>query len=166
MTHEESAELAEPGVGSFDDPAAFVASELSAVLVAPVLAVLAIRDDEVDTALCEPLAQRIGVVGAVRDYAFGLLPRTAFGARDFDFGERRLRKRNFSLAELPAEDRHRRLVPSTPFLCRAWFYRLRSPFFAGAKLPPETLLPTAAGLPHRTRRAVSSSTEISSLRAG
>jgi len=54
MTHQESAELAEPGVGSFDDPAAFVASELSAVFVAPVPTVLAIRHDEVDTALCEP----------------------------------------------------------------------------------------------------------------
>jgi hypothetical protein len=63
MTHQESAELAEPGVGSFDDPAAFVASELSAVFVAPVPTVLAIRHDEVDTALCEPFAQRIGVVG-------------------------------------------------------------------------------------------------------
>jgi len=72
MTHQESAELAEPGVGSFDDPAAFVASELSAVFVAPVPTVLAIRHDEVDTALCEPFAQRIGVVGAVGDYAFGL----------------------------------------------------------------------------------------------
>src|SRR5258708_338937 len=54
MTHQESAELAEPGVGSFDDPAAFVPSELSAVFVAPVPTVLAIRHDEVDTAFCEP----------------------------------------------------------------------------------------------------------------
>jgi hypothetical protein len=39
MTHEESAKLIEPGVGSVDDPAAFVTSELSAVFVAPRLAV-------------------------------------------------------------------------------------------------------------------------------
>jgi hypothetical protein len=59
-------------------------------------AIVAIRRDEVDTALCEPLAQRIGVVSAVGDHALWLLPRTAFGLRDFDFGERGLRKRNFS----------------------------------------------------------------------
>ena len=96
MTHEESAELTEPGVGSFDDPAAFIPSEFSSVLVAPVACCSCDRARWVDTALCGPFAQRIGVVGAVGDYAFGLLPRTAFGSRDFDFGERGFRKRNFS----------------------------------------------------------------------
>ena len=37
MSNEESAELAEPGVGAFDNPAALVASALPAVLVAPEL---------------------------------------------------------------------------------------------------------------------------------
>ena len=59
MTDEESAELTKPGVGAFDDPAALVGSEFSSVLVAPVLAVLAVRHDEVDTTFCEPLAQWI-----------------------------------------------------------------------------------------------------------
>jgi hypothetical protein len=96
MTHEESAELTKPGVGALDDPAALISSEFSSVLVAPVLAVLAVGNDEVDAPLFEPFAQGIGVVGAVGDYAFGLLTRTAFGARDLDCGERGLRKRNFS----------------------------------------------------------------------
>jgi hypothetical protein len=72
MANEESAELTEPGVGAFDDPAALIASELSAVFVAPVHAVLAIRHDEVDTAFFESFTPRIGVVGPVGDYAFDL----------------------------------------------------------------------------------------------
>src|SRR5260370_40566829 len=94
LLHRHSAELPAPGVVTFDDPAGCVASELSAVFVAPVPTVLAIRHDEVDPAFCEPFAQRIGVVGAVGDYAFGLLPRAAFGSRDLDFGERGFRKRD------------------------------------------------------------------------
>lgn len=63
MAHEESAELTKPGVGAFDDPASFVAPEIPAVLVTPVLAVVAVRDDEVDAALGQPFSQRVGVVG-------------------------------------------------------------------------------------------------------
>jgi hypothetical protein len=43
MTQEKAAELAELGVGSFDDPAAFVASQPSAIFITPGLTVLAIR---------------------------------------------------------------------------------------------------------------------------
>ena len=50
MANEESAELTEPGVGVFDDPAAFVAPEFPAVLIAPELAVLAVGDDQFDAA--------------------------------------------------------------------------------------------------------------------
>ena len=63
MANEKSAELTKPSVGTFDDPASFVTPEFPAVLVTPELAVVPVRHDEVDTALCEPLAQWIGVVG-------------------------------------------------------------------------------------------------------
>ena len=56
VTDQQAAELTEPGVGSFDDPAALISSEFSSVFVAPMFAIVAIRRDEVDTALCEPLA--------------------------------------------------------------------------------------------------------------
>jgi hypothetical protein len=171
MTDEESAELTQPGVGTFDDPAAFISSEFSSVLVAPVLAVLAIRDDEVDTALCEPLAQRIGVVGAVGDYAFGLLPRTAFGAGDFDFCERGLRKRNFSRRgtfqpnsqrKTPTVDQYHPLRP----LAALGFTDRRAPFFAGAKLPSRNVSshfssPSPSSAPSSARQA-SSQTSCSS----
>ena len=76
MANEESAELTKPSVGTFDDPASFVTPEFSAVLVTPELAVVPVRNDEVDATLGQPLAQRVGVVGAVGDHAF---PSVAVG---------------------------------------------------------------------------------------
>jgi len=66
MTDKQPAELPEPCVGAFDDPATLVAPELSAVFVLSFLAVLAVWNDEIDASLLEPLAQRIGVVGPDR----------------------------------------------------------------------------------------------------
>jgi hypothetical protein len=88
MSNNESAELTEPGIDAFDDPASFIAPELPAVLVLSLLVVFPARNDEVDASFCQSFAQRIGVVGAIGDHAIRLLPRTAFGTRYFDFGER------------------------------------------------------------------------------
>lgn len=140
MSNEESAELAEPRVGTFDDPSSPVTSELSAVFVTPALAVLAVRNDEVDASLLQPLAQRVGVVGAIRDYALRLLPRSAFRAGDFDLGKRGLRKRSFSRRgtfepnsqrKTATVDQYHPLRPLAAF----GFADGRAPFFAGAKLP-------------------------------
>jgi hypothetical protein len=95
MTNEESSGLTDPGIGGFDDTATLKASELSAILVPPVLAVVPVRNDEVDATFFDPLTQRIGVLSAVGVYAFRLLPVTAFGSWDFDFGKRGFGKRNF-----------------------------------------------------------------------
>ncbi len=96
MSDQEPSELAEPRVGSLDDPAAFVAAQFSSVLVAPLLVVLPIRGNQLDAALLQPLAQRVRVVGAIGDHAFRLLPRAPFGSGDTDFGERGFRKTSFS----------------------------------------------------------------------
>jgi hypothetical protein len=56
---------------TFDDPASFVTPEFPAVLVQPVFAVLALRNNVVDAAVAESLSQWIGDVGSVGDYAFG-----------------------------------------------------------------------------------------------
>ena len=171
MAHEESAELAEPCIGTFDDPAVFVASEFSAVLVAPVLAVVAIRHDEVNTALCQPLAQRIGVVGAVGDYAFGLLPRTPFGTGDLDLGERGLRKRNFSRRGTFEPNSQRKTATVDQYhplrsLAALGFTDGGAPFFAGAKLPSRNASshcsrPSPSSAPSSARQA-SSHTSCSS----
>ena len=171
MANEKSAELTKPSVGTFDDPASFVTPEFPAVLVTPELAVVPVRHDEVDTALCEPLAQWIGVVGAVGDYAFGLLPRSAFGARDFDFGERGFRKRNFSRRSTFEPNSQRKTAtvdqyhPLRP-LAALGFTDCRAPFFAGAKLPSRNVSshlsrPSPSSAPSSARQA-SSQTSCSS----
>ena len=95
MTNQKSAELAEPGVGSFHDPAAFVAPHLAPVVVALPLVVFPIGRDQLDSPLLQPLAQRIGVVTGIGDYPFRFLSRPAFGSPDADFFEGGFRKRNF-----------------------------------------------------------------------
>jgi hypothetical protein len=171
MTDEESAELTEPGVGALDDPTAFISSEFSSVLVAPVLAVLAIGNDEVDAPLFEPFAQGIGVVGAVSDYAFGLLPRPAFGAGDFGCGERGLRKRNFSRRGTFEPNSQRKTATVDQYhplrsLAALGFTDCGAPFFAGAKLPSRNASshcsrPSPSSAPSSARQA-SSHTSCSS----
>jgi hypothetical protein len=171
MTHEESAELAEPGVGSFDDPAALVASEFPAVFVLSLLAVFAIRNDEVDASFLQPFSQRIGVVGAVGDYACGPLPRAAFEARDFDLGERGFRKRNFSRRGTFEPNSQRKTATVDQYhplraLATLGFTDCGAPFLAGAKLPSRNVSshfsrPSPSNAPSSARHA-SSQTSCSS----
>src|SRR5258708_3833955 len=133
MTNEQSSELAEPGVGSFDDPAAFVAAQLAAIFIAPVPAVASVGHDQLDAAFLQPLAQWVRVIGAVSDHPFRLLPRPAFGPGDADLCERGFRKRSFTRRGTFQPNSQwktlaRRPVPSTSFPCRAWFYRPQRPF--------------------------------------
>jgi hypothetical protein len=171
MSNKEPTELTEPCVGAFDDPPALIASEFPAVLVPAVFAVLAVWNDEVDAALFESLSQRIGVVGAIGDHAFRLLSRTAFGAWDFDFGERGLRKRNFSWRGT-FEPNSQRKTPTVDqyhplrALAALGFTDGRAPFFAGAKLPSRNVSshfrrPSPSSAPSSARHA-SSHTSCSS----
>jgi hypothetical protein len=171
MSNEKSAELTKPGVGALYDPASLVAPEFASIFVAPELAVLAIWNDEVDAALFEPLAQRVGVVGAVGDHAFRLLPRTAFGARDFDFGERGFRKRNFSRRGTFEPNSQRKTATVDQYhplraLATLGFTDCGAPFFAGAKLPSRNVSshfssPSPSRAPSSVRQA-SSQTSCSS----
>src|SRR5437016_9501622 len=63
VAHHQAAEVSEPGVGAFDDPATSVPPQRSAILRRRFLAVGAMRRDQFDSAPCQPLAQRIAVVG-------------------------------------------------------------------------------------------------------
>jgi hypothetical protein len=171
MAYEESAELPEPCVGSFDDPSPLVASEFAPVLVASELAVFAVRNDEVDAASGQPFTQRIGVVGAVGDYAFRFPARTTFGMWDFDFGKRGLRKRNFcrrgtfqpnSQRKTATVDQYHPLRP----LAALGFTDGGAPFLAGAKLPSRNVSshfnsPSPSSAPSNARQA-SSHTSCSS----
>ena len=171
MANKQPAELAEPCVGAFDDPASFVSPEFPYVLVLSLLVFITVRNDEVDASLLEPFAQRIGVVGAVGDHPFRLRSRTAFGARDFDFGERGFRKRNFcrrgtfkpnSQRKTATVDQYHPLRP----LAALGFTDCGAPFFAGAKLPSRNVSshfssPSPSNAPSSARHA-SSQTSCSS----
>ena len=69
MTNQQPAKLAEPGVGSFHDPAALITSQFAPVLVAPLLVVLPVRRDQFNASFLQPLTQRVRIVAAVGDYA-------------------------------------------------------------------------------------------------
>jgi hypothetical protein len=165
MSNEESAELAEPSAGAFDNPAALVASELPAVLVAPELAVLPVWNDEFDAAPGQPFAQRIGVIGAVGNHAFRLLPRTAFGTGDFDLGERGFRKRSFSRRGTFKPNSQRKTATVDQYhplrsLAALGFTDRGAPFFAGAKLPSRNAFshfsrPSPSSAPSSARQALS-----------
>lgn len=162
MAHEESAELSEPGIGSFDGPAALVASEFPSVLVAE-FAVLSV--DEVDASPGQPFAQRIGVVGAVCDHPLRLLPRTPFRARGFDLPERGLRKRSFSRRGTFEPNSQRKTATVDQYhplraLAALGFTDRGSPFFAGAKLPSRNVSshlnsPSPSSAPSSVRHASS-----------
>ena len=173
MAYKQSAELTEPCVGALDDPAALVASEFPAVFMLSGLAVLAIRNDEVDASLPESISERIGVVGTVGDYAFRLLPRPAFGPGDVDLGERGFRKRNFSRRGT-FEPNSQRMTASVDqyhplrALAALGFTDRGAPFFAGAKLPSRNVSshcssPSPSSAPSNARHA-SSHTSCSSHR--
>ena len=165
MANDKPSELTEPGVGSFDDPSAFVPPELSAVFISTKLAVLAVRNDEVDAALFEPLAQRIGVIGTVGDHAFWLRSRTAFGRGDLDFGKRGLGKRNFSRRGTFKPNSQRKTATVDQYhplrtLAALGFTDRRAPFFAGAKLPSRNVSshfsrPSPSSAPSSVRHALS-----------
>ena len=140
-------------------------------LVLPQLVVGSVGHDQLDAAFGEPLAQRVGVVGAVCDHALRLLPRTAFGSGDFDFSERGLRKRSFSRRgtfqpnsqwKTAAVDQY----PPLRSLAPLGFPDRRAPFFAGAKLPSRNVSshcsrPSPSSAPSSARQA-SSHTSCSS----
>jgi len=163
MAHQQSAELAKPGIGSFDDPTPPVAPQFSAIRKPPFLAILPVRGDQLDAAFLQALAQRVRIVGSVGNHSFGLLPRTAFGSGNRDFLERGFRKRNFvrsgtfqpnSQRKTLTVDQYHPLRPLAPL----GFPDRRAPFFAGAKLPSRKVSshfsrPSSSSAPSNVRQA-------------
>ena len=132
MTNQQTAELAQPGVGSFHDPAALITPQFAPILVAPLLIVLPVRRNQFNASLLQPLTQRVRIVAAVGDHALGLLQRAALRPRYADFRQRGFRKLNFCRRGTFQPNSQRktltRPLPSTSCPCPAWFYRRRRPF--------------------------------------
>src|SRR2546425_49561 len=138
----QSAEVAEPGEGAFPRPPPLIAPQRPAVLRRGLATILAMRNDQLDAAPGQLLAQRVTVVATVGDEAFRLLPRTAWPMLPSyaDRGECRLRQPDLrrgsrvkvvSQRNTRAVDHHHPLRPLAPL----GFADSAAPFFAGAKLP-------------------------------
>jgi len=165
VTNKDAAELAEPGVGAFDLPAPFVASQFPSVFVFPPMIVIAVRHYQIDAALSPSFPQRVRVVAAIGDHAFGLLPRATFAPRDTDFFECGVRKRNFRRRGTfkPNSQRNTFTVSQYHPLCAfttLGFADSIAPFLAGAKLPSMKASshrnrPLASNSPSNVRQALS-----------
>jgi hypothetical protein len=142
VTHHQATEVAEPGVSAFDDPTPLVTSQRATILRRRFLPVRAVRRDQFDASSCQPLTQRITVVGLVSDHPHGLLSwptrtmtptyadRRERGFREPDF-RRGCRVKVLSQRKTAAVDHHHPLRPLAPL----GFADSGAPFFDGAKLP-------------------------------
>src|SRR5271169_3996136 len=165
MTNQQAAELSEPGMGSFHDPAALVAPQFAFIFIAPLLVVGPVRRNQFDASLLQSPTQRVGVVAAVGNHALGLLPRAAFAPRDADFGKRGFRKRNFCRRGTFQPNSQRKTLTVGQYhplraLAPLGFADGKAPFFAGAKLPSKKVSshfsrPSASSAPSRVRHAFS-----------
>ena len=165
MTNQQATKLSQPGVGSFHNPATFVAPQLPFVLVASALVVFPVRHDQIDTAFSESLPQGIRVVSPIRNYALRFLSRPPLGLRYPDLGERGFRKRNFTRRGTfqPNSQRNTFTVDQYHPLCALatlGFTDRRAPFLAGAKLPSKKLSsqhssPSASNAPRNCCQALS-----------
>ena len=163
MTNQKPAELTEPGIGSLDDPSAFVAPHLASVFIPPPLVVLSVGRNQFNSPFLQPFAQRIGVVSSVGDYPFRFLPRAAFRSRDADFFERGFRKRNFCRRGTFQPNSQRKTLTVDQYhplrsLAALGFTDRIAPFFAGAKLPSRNVSshfsrPSPSRAPNRARQA-------------
>jgi len=173
MSYQEPSKLAEPCVGSLDDPAPLVSAQFPPVFIAPLLVVDPVRGDQFDASLLQSFAQWIRVVNPVGDHPFRFLPRTAFDSGDADFLERGFRKRNFSRRGTFKPNSQRKTLTVDQYhplrsLAALGFADCSAPFLAGAKLPSRKASshcskPSPSKAPSNVRQA-SSQTSCSSHR--
>jgi hypothetical protein len=97
IANNQVAEVAEPCEGAFDFPAPSVASQRSSVLGHGFASIPAMRRDQFDPALSQPLSQRVTVVTTIGDQAQRFLPRPprVSSAAYADRRERRFRESRF-----------------------------------------------------------------------
>jgi hypothetical protein len=165
MANQQTAKLAEPGIGSLHDPAPLVAAEFASIFMPPFLVVAAVRCNQFNASLLQSLAQRVGIIAAIRNYALGLLPRAPFGPRDADFRERVFRKRNFCRRGTLQPNSQRKTFTVCQYhplraLAALGFTDCETPFLAGAKLPSRKVSshrssPSSSSPPSRVRQASS-----------
>ena len=165
VADQQASELAQPGIGSLDDPAAEIAAQFPAIFVAPFLIVFPVGHNQFNASLLQALTQWVGIVSPIRDHVLRLLPRAAPAAWNPDFGECGFRKRNLtgggafqpnSQRKTLTVDQYHPLRPLAPL----GFTDGETPFFAGAKLPSKKVSshfsrPCSSSAPSKIRHAFS-----------
>jgi hypothetical protein len=142
IANDQSTEVAEPGEGAFHLPAVSIAAQRSAILRARLASIPAMWGDQFDASRRQSLAQRIAVIGAIRNHPLRFLACSpaATSPGHVDRGERFFRKPDLvrgcrvkllSQRNTLAVDHHHPLRALAPL----GFSDFRAPFFAGAKLP-------------------------------
>ena len=142
VTHDQAAEVSQPGEGAFHCPAPPVSPQRPTVLRRWPAPILAMRGDQLDAAPGQLSPQRITVVASVGNQALRLLPgasgvmassypdRREGRLDEFDFRRGRSVK-VVSQRKTRAVDHHHPLRALAPL----GFADSAAPFFAGAKLP-------------------------------
>src|ERR1700756_4208796 len=163
MTDQQTSELAEPSIGSLNDPAAFVAAQFATVMISPFLVVAPVWGDQFNAPPLPSFAQRIGVIATIGHPPLWLLPRPSFRSGDADLLERGVRKRNFCRRGTfqPNSQRNTLTVSQYHPLCAFaafGFADCRTPSLAGAKLPSTKASshfnrPSASKAPSKVRQA-------------
>ena len=142
VANDQPAKVAEPSKGAFHLPATPVSTQRPAILRARLAAIPAMRCDQFDSSCCQPLAQRIAVIGAIGNHTRWFLPwpSAAMSPGHADRRERFFREPDLvrggrvkllSQRNTLAVDHHHPLRALAPL----GFADFRAPFFAGAKLP-------------------------------
>jgi len=165
MTNQQAAELSEPSIGSFHNPAAKIAPQFASVFVSPFLVVLPVRHNQIDATHLQSPTQRIGIIASICNHALGLLPWAALRSRDADFGECGFRKRNFCRRGTFKPNSQRKTLTVDQYhplrsLATLGFTNCGAPFFAGAKLPSRKVSshlsrPSSSSAPSSARHASS-----------
>ena len=142
IAYHQSAVVAEPSDGALHDPSSPTAAQRATVLRRRFASILPMRDDQLDAARRQLLAQRVAIVAPVGDQAARLLPGTA-GAMATPYADRLQRRLDeldlrrggrvkvVSQRNTLAVDHHHPLRPLAPL----GFPDSAAPFFARAKLP-------------------------------
>lgn len=140
VANAEAAEVEQPGIRAFDDPAAAIAPELAPILIA-VFVILPMRNDEVNAPVLQPLPELPTVVAAIGDDPDRLLLRATGPDAPHRYGRKR-RFREVTLREIGGRkvhsERNTRAVDQYHELCPltlACFADASAPFFAGANVP-------------------------------
>jgi hypothetical protein len=156
--------IAQPGKRSLYFPTAFIPSQLSPIMVLPLLVVAPVRANQLNTTRLEPPSQRVTVISLVSNQSLGVLPRPTpsfsghgnviyrcFEELDLRRGRR---VQVVSQRNTLAVDHHHPLRSFAPFGLSDVF----TPFFAGAKLPSanaslQSSWPLASSSARKTRQA-------------